>query len=161
MKSEKMKAYEPSEIKIFKQRVIRNLWKGKTLVKILKRKKMPSRWLVYAWLNPANVKYYDRIFQNDYYTAREEQADKHAENIQQVRDLVKKGLLDPHAARVIIEADKYLARVKKPKVYGDRLDLTTAGNPIEQQILIKLPDNGRKQIEEKKPNPKEIVINPN
>ncbi len=69
-------------------------------------------------------------FRTNYVRAREDQADVDADQIRVIIDRVSgRGVpeeerLDATAARVAIEAHKWLAGKRKPKVYGDKLELS-------------------------------------
>jgi hypothetical protein len=140
--------YTKDEIVDFKEAIIQGLFLGYSLMSIIRREtkkrqgRFPSRKKVYQWLNP-NHENYDQIFRNDYAGAREDQADFNAEKIEEIAEKVRKGKIDPSAGRVAIDALKWAAGRKKPSVYGDRIDVTSAGAPIESQVVVMLPDNGR------------------
>lgn len=84
---------------------------------------MPNRDTVYEWLHD------DVTFSDNYTRAREAQADYYADEIATIADTEP----DPNKARVRIDARKWAAGKLKPKVYGDKLDITGDFN-------IKLPD---------------------
>lgn len=84
---------------------------------------------VYDWMekHPA--------FREQYARAREQQADLMDHQIVAVaqRALKRDGdpdKLDPQAARVAIDAFKWRAAKLKPKVYGDKVDVTSGGESI-------------------------------
>lgn len=64
----------------------------------------------------------DRTLQ--YARAREASADADADDIGDIGKRTLSGEYDPQAARVAIDALKWAAGKKKPKVYGDKLDLS-------------------------------------
>lgn len=136
--------YSRDEVESFKEKIINELSKGKSLLAILrKHKELPSRRYVYQWLNPNNSKY-DQEFGNNYIQAREDSADLDAEKIEKIVDDVRNDKLRPDQARVMGDLLKWTAGRKKPKKYGDRIDVTTAGKELAQQVTIfKLPSNGR------------------
>lgn len=82
---------------------------------------MPKKTQVYEWLKTVPK------FAEDYARARESQADTDADEIANVRDLVTAGKLSPEQGRVAIDSLKWSAGKRKPKVYGDRLDLNHDG----------------------------------
>ncbi len=136
--------YSHDEIEVFKEKIINELAKGKSLLKILRNnKKLPSRRYIYEWLNPNNERY-DAEFSNNYIQAREDSADVDAEEIEQIVKDVRNDKLRPDQARVMGDLLKWTAGRKKPKKYGDKLDLTTAGKELTQQVTVfQLPSNGR------------------
>jgi len=123
-------AYSQKEIKEAKDIIIEGLSIGESLKSILdKNKKLPSRPIVYTWLNEEHINY-DKEFLNNYVRAREDSADIDAEKIQELAELTLKGKYDPQSARIALDAYKWSAGKKKPKKYGDKLDLTTGDKPI-------------------------------
>jgi hypothetical protein len=87
------------------------------LVRICEMPGMPSERTVYAWkrIHPE--------FQHEYARAREHRADARADRIDDYIEAVKAGTLDPNAARVMIDAEKWQAGKEQPKRYGDRLEV--------------------------------------
>lgn len=135
-----------------KEHVIERLWKGESLRQIIRKYKgvtMPSRQLIYDWLNP-NHENHDSLFLDQYTQAREDQADLHADIIQEIARKVMKGKVDPAAGRVAIDALKWTAGKKKPKKYGDKIDIAHSGETSNQVHIFHIPDNGRDKL---KPGP--------
>lgn len=128
----------------FKNLIITELSKGKSLLSIKKKhKNLPSRMHIYTWLNPHHANY-DAEFNDNYVRSREDQADINAENVEEIANKLLKGEYDPASARVAIDAFKWAAGQKKPQKYGKRLDVTTKGEQITQQVTVfELPDNNR------------------
>lgn len=62
-------------------------------------------------------------FLMNYASAREAQGDADADEIADVAKKVERGDLDPNAGRVVIDALKWSAGKRKPKSYGDRLEV--------------------------------------
>ena len=123
-------AYSEEEIQIFKENIIELLSVGESLKSILeKNKEMPSRPIVYTWLNEEHTNY-DKEFLNNYVRAREDSADIDAEKIQELAEKTLKGTYDPQSARIALDAYKWSAGKKKPKKYGDKLDLTSDNKAI-------------------------------
>lgn len=82
---------------------------------------------------PSAVIVFKHLAQNDewakqYARAREASADADAEDIADIATRVLSGEYEPQAARVAIDAKKWAAGKKKPKVYGDRLDMNHSGS---------------------------------
>lgn len=136
--------YTEEEIQDFKDKIIDELWKGHSLRKVLrKNKELPSRRYIYEWLNPNNDKF-DAAFSNQYAHVREDVADDYFEQILEIGRKVKNKEIEPANGRVAIDALKWAASRMKPKKYGDKLDLTTGGKELTQQVTIyELPNNGR------------------
>lgn len=140
--------YSPDEIVTFKEIILDEISKGKSVLAILrKHKQLPSRRFIYEWLNPAN-KNYDKEFSNNYAQAKEDSADIDADKIGDIAIKVLKGVYDPHRARVASDNLKWLAGKKKPKKYGNKLDITSANEQLTNQVTVfQLPLNGRETEE--------------
>lgn len=141
--------YTNDEIENFKLKIIDELANGKSLRKILRDDdELPSRRFVYQWLDPNNQKWFDQSFSNQYTQAREDAGDLDAEKIEEIVEDVRNDKLRPDQARVMGDLLKWTAGRKKPKKYGDKMDLTTAGKELTQQVSIfKIPDNGRDNVD--------------
>ena len=135
-------AYIKKDIKKVKQTILDGISNGKSL-KSLKdtNKSLPSRTIVYQWLNKLH-KEYDEVFMNNYTQAREDSADLDAETVIDIAEKTLKGEHDPAAARVAIDAYKWTAGKKKPKKYGEKLDVTSGGEPIKQTPITVI-NNGK------------------
>ncbi len=86
--------------------------------------------------------FYRRLLKNEdlrrkYAHAREARADAHAESMEEIKRKVMAGEIDAMTARVLMDATKWQAAHEKPKVYGDKLDVT--GIPAGQSVNILLP----------------------
>ena len=128
-----------------KEQIIEGIWEGKSLRKILRDAKgeLPSRPTIFKWLNP-NSEGYDSEFAYQYAHAHEESAHEDADKIADLAEELRNGDIEPAAARVIQDGLKWTASKKKPKKYGEKIDVTSGGKEVVQQVAIfKLPDNGR------------------
>ena len=132
-------AYAPEEIQNAKNIIIEGISNGKSLLSLLNDKKLnlPSRPIIYNWLN-TDHKDYDSEFFNNYTHAREDSADLDAEKAESIAEKVENGEIDPQQARVMLDVYKWTAGVKKPKKYGKTLDLTTNGQdlPSAQPTIV-------------------------
>lgn len=100
------------------------LIEGKSLAEICRMDGMPKyRAVFYRLLK-------DEDFAYDYARAREAQADTDADAIGDISRKVLLGEVEPSAARVAIDALKWTAGKRKPKVYGEKLDVTSGGEKI-------------------------------
>lgn len=79
---------------------------------------MPSHQTVYNWLQA------HPDFLEQYARAKEDSGDADADKIEEIAEKTLSGEIDPKAARVAIDAYKWTAGKKRPKVYGDRLAVT-------------------------------------
>jgi hypothetical protein len=97
-------------------RILHGIAEGNSLVSILKEDdELPSYTTVMKWL-----RLYPEFAAN-YTRAREDQADHDADKIGDIAEQVVQGKVDPHAARVAIDAYKWAAGKRKPKVYGEKM----------------------------------------
>jgi hypothetical protein len=91
---------------------------GQGLVSFLKqREDMPSYSTVMRWIrdNPE--------FAENYTRACEDMADNDADKISDVAQRVINGEIDPQAARVAIDAYKWSAGKRRPRKYGDKIEI--------------------------------------
>lgn len=95
---------------------------GGSLDAFCERGDMPSKQTVYQWIRGCPA------FADEYARAREIQGDSYADQVADAARKVLKGDLDAQAGRTAIDALKWLAGKRKPKVYGDRIDLNHSGN---------------------------------
>lgn len=105
------------------EQILEAIADGIGLVTFLKsRPDMPSYPTVMRWVrdNPD--------FAANYACAREDMADHDADKIADVAVAVSKGLMDPAAARVAIDAYKWSAGKRRPKRYGDKLEIEQTSN---------------------------------
>ncbi|MBN9219546.1 MAG: hypothetical protein J0I79_16495 [Mesorhizobium sp.] len=101
---------------------------GQNLHVIGKLDGYPPRWRIYEWLKE------DEAFANNYARAREDRADWRSARIDSIVSKLLSAEIDPSAARVAIEAEKWQAGKEKPKVYGDKTTLAgDADNPVQVQ----------------------------
>ena len=91
--------------------------RGGTLAQYCAQDDAPDVTTVYDWRRD------DEAFSQMYARAREARADSRADRIDDYRDRVVRGELDPQAARVAIDAEKWQASKENRNLYGDRLDL--------------------------------------
>lgn len=103
------------------EEILALLVEGKSMSEICRRKGMPKYRAVFYRLEV------DQEFSANYARAREAQADADADKIGDIADRVVRGLMDPAAARVAIDAYKWTAGKRKPKAYGDRQEIEHTG----------------------------------
>lgn len=107
-------AYSKDQKTDIYSRVCTAIASGMSLRKICEAPDMPSIDTIRVWLIE------DAEFSAQYARAREEQADFYADEIVTIADTEE----DPNRARVRIDARKWTAGKLKPKVYGEKVDLT-------------------------------------
>lgn len=127
--------YTEEKKKDIKIKIIELISKGKSLKSILDtNKQMPSRPIIYEWLNNAN-KNFDKEFLNNYTRATQDRADVLVEEIISIADDQEGDVyIDDEGrkqtnhnvinrARLRVDSRKWIAGKMKPKKYGDKLDL--------------------------------------
>lgn len=101
---------------------------GETIQQICEDEHMPAKRTVYEWLK----QYLD--FQSAYRLAREEAAHIMADRILEIAKKVEDGEIAPDAGRVAIDAQKWVAGRRKPKMYGDRVEHEHSGVIEHEQV---------------------------
>lgn len=122
-----------------------------SVVTICKDEDMPSQVTVYKWLLN------NEDFAKKYARAREAQADVLAEQIIDIaddgsndftRDENGKKILDQEhvqRSKLRIDARKFIAAKLKPKKYGDKIDVTSDGEKLQQTFTLYM---GEKEVKE-------------
>jgi len=105
-----------------KSKLLERMIEGKSLREICAADDMPSRWAVLRALDG------DADFATKYARAREMQADYMDDLILETANAAKSETAA--ADRVKIDAYKWRASKLRPKVYGDRIDLTSGGERL-------------------------------
>lgn len=118
---------EEQKTEIFAE-LINRITDGESVRKILESENMPDFVTILKWMEQDENKL------KQYTRAKEESADSDADRINNIAEKVLTGEYDPNAARVAIDAYKWSASKKKPKKYGEKIDIdhTTKGNEINQ-----------------------------
>lgn len=105
---------------------------GEGLRSICRDNAMPGRTTVLEWLNRDEAEFAQ--FRAKYARARENQADYLDEEMQEVADAAKPD--DVRVARLRVLTMQWRASKLAPKKYGDKVDFTTAGKPINDTKTI-------------------------
>ena len=138
---------EEEKNKIF-DKIIEDICNGLPVRQILKGDDMPSFHHLLKWIE-ARPEWGER-----YARAKQESADFDADNVNYIAELCLRGKVDPANARVAIDAYKWSAGKKKPKKYGDKLDVTSDGEALKSPTyilnVIETPEiaNDDKQLEQ-------------
>jgi hypothetical protein len=107
------------------KKICEKLAGGNTLTEICKSKQMPASSTVRKWV----LEHSD--FGEIYTCAREMQAEHYADKILEIQEKVKRGEIDPSAARVSIDALRWYVSKLKPSTYGDKIEAHfTAGSGL-------------------------------
>ena len=118
-------------------RIVEGIAQGNSLVSILKEDdELPSYPTVMRWLRE------NLDFQAMYARAREDQADHDADKIGDIAERVAKGQIEPNAARVAIDAYKWAAGKRKPRVYGEKVMVGGSEDMAPIQTTTKLDISG-------------------
>lgn len=78
-----------------------------------------------------------------YVKTMQDKAESEIEEIEYICDMLKVGEIEPSAANVLIQTSKWKASKFYPKMFGDKVDVTSDGKQIPQITIFQLPDNGR------------------
>lgn len=87
---------------------------------------MPDRTTVLRWLSA------DPEFAAKYAQAREDQAEFHHDEMEEIEREVRSGLLSPQAGNVILGNKRWRMEKLKPKAYGQKLELDHTGSIAQQ-----------------------------
>lgn len=131
------------------EEICTQLVEGKSLAEICRQEGFPSYSTVVKWRNDIPS------FSANYARAREDQADTDADTIGDIARKVAQGEMDPQAARVAIDAYKWTAGKRKPKVYGDKLAIGGAADlpPIQTVDATKLSSDALRELMAAKADP--------
>ena len=125
---------------------------GESLRRICKDDHMPCLATVRTWLR-AGVEAQDKtephaIFLSQYARAREDQADSYADKITDLAEYAVSAddRTQVEGVKVAIDALKWAAGKRKPKVYGDKIQNELSGEVrvIEQKMVLEEPPPGWK-----------------
>jgi hypothetical protein len=116
------------------QEVCEKVANGQNIKNVLKSEaKYPSfvTWCEWKRNNDELLNLYTRSIQD--------KAESEDEEIDNILNDLKDGKIDAQTARVIIDTRKWKAAKYYPKMFGDKVDLTSGGDKIQQsQILLKI-----------------------
>jgi hypothetical protein len=73
-----------------------------------------------------------------YIKSIQDKADSVEEELESIYDMLKSKELDPASANVLIQTLKWKASKYYPKMFGDKVDLTTQGEKINQPQAIQI-----------------------
>lgn len=103
---------------------------GNSLRSVVQMKGMPGHTTVYRWLQQHEE------FREHYAHAKEDSGDSDADKIEEIAEKVLRGEVDPQAGRVAMDAYKWTAGKKRPKKYGDRMQLAgDADSPLTVNLV--------------------------
>lgn len=114
-------AYTQAQKLEIMQRVCDAVADGENLMRICNKDGIPPRKTIYQWLID------DADLSDAYARARKTRADSRADRIDEIAQKALSGAVDPHAARLAIDADKWLASKENQGRYGDNVHLQHTG----------------------------------
>tara|TARA_R110002020_G_scaffold147160_5_gene322293 strand:- start:1325 stop:1792 length:468 start_codon:yes stop_codon:yes gene_type:complete len=146
-------AYDKENIQPIKEEILKLVSDGLSLSKALDSEAhLPSRQTVYNWFNKDHADY-DETFLDNYTRAREVRSDRIFEEILEIADdssgdtIItgegKEVFSGEFAARsrIKIDARKWMLGKMQPKKYGDKLDITSDGDKLQQAVITIDPLN--------------------
>ncbi len=109
---------------------------GKSLRSIIRdNEHVPSMVTIFNWLGN------HESFVNQYTRAKDQSAEALADDIQDIARRTLNGEFEANSARVALDAYKWTAAKLKPKTYGDKVDVTSGGEPVQFTNGVPLPPN--------------------
>lgn len=78
-----------------------------------------------------------------YVKAMQDKSESELEEIDEIYKLLKTGKLEPSVANVLIQTNKWKASKFYPKMYGDKVDLTSDGDKIQTNTIPLVLSDGR------------------
>ena len=111
---------------------------GENIISILKESTYPSWPTFRRWKNEHEEL---RIL---YVNSQQDKASALENEIDDIMLSLKSKELDASSANVLIQTLKWKMAKFYPKMFGDKVDVTTDGEKISQVTIFQLPDNGRK-----------------
>lgn len=144
-------AYSAAEREKLFAKVIAELQNGTPLRDVLDDIEMPSRTSFYGWLDE------NPDFSERYARAKQVAADALYDEMLTIANTPMAGettTLDKDGVKIVtadmlghrrllIDTIKWRLAKEAPKKFGDKLDVTTAGDKVGQVTIFQLPDNGR------------------
>ncbi len=117
-------------------RICSHIERGWSLRSYCEKDGNPRMTTVLQWLKDAPD------FQVQYAQAREASADASYDHVGNLSEKAAHGQIDPAAARVAIDARKWMAGKMKPKKYGDKIELGGGGR--DGAILLQITSDDEK-----------------
>lgn len=111
---------------------------GKNIIKVLESKKEFPSWPTFRrWKNE------NEELRTLYVNSQQDKGIALENEIDDTMKLVKEGIIDASTANVLIQTLKWKMAKFYPKMFGDKVDVTSDGEKISQVTIFQLPDNGR------------------
>ncbi len=103
-------------------RICERLALGESMRTVCREEGMPVMSTIFKWLRE------NELFSEQYARAKQESADAMSEELLEIADNPSNE--DVNRDRLRVDARKWLMAKMKPKKYGDKMDVTTDGKPI-------------------------------
>lgn len=114
------------------QEICRRLSLGETLLQICKTEGMPIRETISDWILTGK----DPEFSHMYAKARQEQANHLFDSMLEVADNEgKHDLVSVQRHRLMVDTRKWYISKVLPKIYGDKLDVTSDGKELSPTVI--------------------------
>lgn len=116
----------PAEVR---ETILQRIADGESLRQICQGDDMPGQRTVHDWLET------DEGFRSRYAQARARQADTIVDSFGDLESQVLSGELKPEAAKVVLWSRQWRAAKLRPKVYGDKVEMTHEAGESVQRIV--------------------------
>lgn len=138
-------AYSEKQIKELFEKICKRIIKGESLRSILRDKEMPSRPTFYNWIEK------DEELINQYARATKARADNIFDEIIEIADSQENDIVETDEGqkvnwnvvqrnRLQIDARKWSLSKMNPKKYGEKVDITTDGEKINNDFYFTSDD---------------------
>ncbi|NRA92147.1 MAG: hypothetical protein HRU26_05585 [Psychroserpens sp.] len=107
---------------------------GGYIMDVLKQNKNYPSWSTFRrWKNEHEE------LQTLYVKAQQDKTEPIISHIKKVQLMALNGEIEPSVANVVIQTDKWLSSKFYPKMFGDKVDLTTKGDKIATPVFTSNP----------------------
>jgi transposase-like protein len=104
--------------------LLEQIEQGKSMREVCRQDGMVDHTTVIRWMRD------DAALATRYARARVAQADVLFDRMEEVEEDVKNGVMESHAARVVLDSMRWRAAKLAPKVYGERIDVEVTDSRI-------------------------------
>ena len=111
---------------------------GENIISVLKDSEYPSWSTFRRWKNENDE------LRTLYVNSQQDKGIALENEIDDIMQGLKEGTYDASTANVLIQTLKWKMAKFYPKLFGDKVDVTSDGEKLSQVTIFQLPDNGRK-----------------
>ena len=111
---------------------------GENIISVLKDSEYPSWSTFRRWKNENDE------LRTLYVSSQQDKGIALENEIDDIMQGLKEGTYDYSTANVLIQTLKWKMAKFYPKLFGDKVDVTSDGEKLSQVTIFQLPDNGRK-----------------